>query len=342
MRKSLIAILGLTLLVSLAAVTAINAQTTQTTTVTKVQAVQNPDGTYTIVEYPVGKETVVTLNPVGIAGATGTATILRDANGATIKISVTSLPADLAALNLYAVDPTGLVTTLGPLEIANGLGTFTTTTPLTKFMLVASPEATLTAYDANTKIFFRSAVPAGFTVIPISKDTAVGEQVAAVVPTTVVTVPTTVVPTTVVPTTVVTTTAAVVTDYTVPMLGIGTFKKGDESKFKIDFTGAAEGARANVFIEPHKKGTMTEVRMRFHDLKEAPKGLTYVLWAVSPDNQFQRLGQIVNVRGRNEAEIKSETAFDDFGLLLTTEDAAASGAIIKPAGIRVGVFQIIR
>jgi len=127
------------------------------------------------------------------------------------------------------------------------------------------------------------------------------------------------------------------------MLGIGTFKKGDESKFKIDFTGAAEGARANVFIEPHKKGKMTEVRMHFHDLKEAPKGLAYILWAVSPDNQFQRLGSIVNVRGRNEAEIKSETAFEDFGLLLTTEDVSIPATtLIKPAGVRVGVFQIIR
>lgn len=353
MRKSLTAILGLTLLVSLAAVTAVNAQTTQTTTVTKVEKVQNPDGTYTIVEYPVGKETVVTLNPVGIAGATGTATILRDANGATIKINLTSLPTEVAALNLYAVDPTGVVTTLGPVEIANGLGTFTTTIPLSKFMLVASPEATLTAYDANTKIFFRSAVPAGFAVIPISKDTAVGEQVAAVLPTTVTpavvptTVPTTVaaVPTTVatVPTTAaeVSTTVAAVSDYTVPMLGVPSFKKGDTQKFEIDFTGAAEGARANLFIEPHKNGKMTEVRMHFHELKEAPKGLAYVLWAVSPDNQFQRLGQIVNVRGRNEAEIKSDTAFEDFGLLLTTEDVAKVGAIVKPTGLRVGVFKIV-
>jgi len=60
--------------------------------------------------------------------------------------------------------------------------------------------------------------------------------------------------------------------------------------------------------------------MRFHELKEAPKGLAYILWAVSPDNQFTRLGQIVNVKGRNEAEIKSEVPYDDFGLLLTTED----------------------
>lgn len=320
MRKSVSAILGvIALSVSLAAVSVVNAQTT---TVTKKQVVQNPDGTYTIVEYPVGKETIVTLNPVGIAGATGTATILRDANGSTIKVSLTSLPADVAGLNLYAVDPTGAVTALGPVELANGVGTFTTTTPMSRFMLFASPEANLTAYDSSTKIFFRSGVPSGLTVIPIGTN-AVGEQVSAVVPTTGVAVTT--------------------SDYTVPMLGIGSFKAGDEKKLKIDFTGAMEGARANIFIEPHKRNKLTEVRMRFHDLKEAPKGLAYILWAVSPDNQFQRLGSIVNVKGRNEAEIKSETAFDDFGLLLTTEDVGLPAtAIIRPAGSRVGVIQIIR
>src|SRR6185369_5676426 len=342
MRKSLTAILGLTvLLVSLTAIA--HAQTTQPTTVTKVQAVQNPDGTYTIVEYPVGKETIVTLNPIGISGATGTATILRDANGATIKVNFTKLPADLAAVNLYAVDPTGAVTMLGPVEIANGVGTFTTTAPISKFMLFASPDATLSAYDANTKVIFRSAVPSGFTVIPISKDQAVGEQVAATAAVPVATEAVTTAPVTTPPvvaatvtTGPVTATTAVVaapTDYTVPMLGIPTFKKGDESKLKIDFTGAAEGARANLFVEPHKNGKMTSVRMRFHDMKEAPKGLAYVLWAVSPDNQFQRLGSIVNVRGRNEAEIQSETAFDDFGLLLTTEDVSTPATVlVKPAG----------
>ena len=83
--------------------------------------------------------------------------------------------------------------------------------------------------------------------------------------------------------------------------------------------------------------------MRFHDLKQAPKGTAYILWAVSPDNQYQRLGEIVNVKGRNEAEIKSETSFDDFGLLLTAEDLGTTKAtIIKPSGHRVGVIEIIR
>src|SRR5881296_657309 len=302
MRKSLTGVLGATLL--LFSLTVVAVSQVQTKTVTKTQAVQNPDGTYTIVEYPVGKETIVTLNPIGISGATGKATILRSADGTTIKLNLNSLPTDLTALNVYAVDPTGAVSLLGPIEISNSVGTFTTTTPMSKFMLIASPEGALTAYDPNTKIFFRSTVPAGLTVIPIS-NTAGTQVAAAAVGTTVAA-------------------AATTGDYVAPMLGIPTFKRGDETKLKIDFTGAMEGARANVFIEPHKNGKMTEVRLRFHELKEAPKGTAYILWAVSSTGEFQKLGQFVNVKGRNEAEIKSETAYDDFGLFLTTEDIAAT------------------
>ncbi len=307
MHKRTTAVLGaLLLLLSLALVS--NAQ------VTKVTTVQNPDGTYSIVEYPVGKETVVTLNPIGLTGATGRATILRNADGTLIKVNIASLPNDLTAMNVYAVDPNGAVQLLGPVEVANGVGTFTTTVPLTKFMLFTSPEDSLTTYDANTKIFFRSAVPTGLNVIPITN--AVGEQVGAV---------------------------AVTSDYTVPMLGIPTFKAGDDTKLKVNFTGAMEGARANIFIEPHKRGQTTQVRMRFHDLKEAPKGTAYILWAVAPDNTYQKLGQIVNVKGRNEAEIKSETTLPDFGLLLTAEDlGTTTGTIIKPLGHRVGVIEVIR
>jgi hypothetical protein len=278
------------------------------TTVTKVTTAQS-GGTYTIVEYPVGKEFVVSLNPVGLTGATGRATILRDPSGTTIKLNLTNLTPDITSMNLYAVDSAGALALLGPVEITNGVGTFTTTTTLSRFMLIASPEATLTAFNPDTRILFRSAVPEGLTVIPVT--TAVGEPVAvAAVP------------------------------YVVPMLGIPTYK---HEKLRVNFTGAMEGAHANIFIEPRKHGYATLVRMQFHSLKDAPKGTAYVLWAISPDNQFQRLGQIVNVRGRNTAEIKSETAFTDFGLLLTTEDVGATtGAIIRPSGTRVGTIQIIR
>ena len=125
------------------------------------------------------------------------------------------------------------------------------------------------------------------------------------------------------------------------MLNIPAYKKGDDTKLKMDFTGAMSGARANVFIEPHKNGKETEVRMRFHELKEAPTGQTYILWAVSPDNQFFKLGQIVNSKGRNEAEIKANTTLDDFGLLVTMEDFGALKTIVVPAGPRLGVIQIV-
>ena len=309
MKKTVVTLCGAAFLVfTLAAMSFGQVKTTKVVT-------QNPDGTYTIVEYPVGKETLVTLNPVGIPGATGTATILRAADGTTIKVNMTGLPADLSALNLYAVDPTGAVSLLGPVPITSGVGTFTTTTPLTRFMLFSSPDDALTAYNADTKVFFRSAVPQGLTVIPLA-GVATGETVAAV--------------------------ATPTSDYTVAMLGIPNFKKGDDTKLKINFSGPMEGARANIFIEPHKKGSATEVRMVFHDLKEAPKNTAYYLWAVSPDNQFQNLGQIVNVKGRNEAEIKSDVTFPDFGLLLTSEPlSGTTTTIIKPSGSRIGVIQLV-
>ena len=311
MSKRLMAVFaGALLLLSLAAT---SFGQVPTTTVTKVETVQNPDGTFTIVEYPVGKETVVTLTPVNVKGATGTATILRAADGTTIKVNMTGLPTEVAALNLYAVDPTGAVTLLGPIAVANGAGTFTTTTPLSRFMLFSSPEAALAAYDANTQVIFRSAVPTGLSVIPLSGP--VGETVAA--------------------------TVAPTTDYAVPMLGIPTFKKGDDTKLKVNFSDTLAGARANIFIEPRKNDT-TQVKVRFHDLKEAPAGMAYILWAVSPTGEFQNLGSVVNLKDKHETEINSAVAYSDFGLFITTEPVAADlKTIIKPAGSRVGFIEII-
>ena len=120
------------------------------------------------------------------------------------------------------------------------------------------------------------------------------------------------------------------------MLNIPAYKKGDDTKVKVDFTGALTGARANVFITPRKDGP-TEVKMRFHELKDAPAGQKFILWAVGPDNKFVKLGQIVNVAGRNEAEIKSETTLPNFGLVVTMEGADAD----MPAGPSVATIHII-
>ena len=301
-----------------------------TTTVTKT--IQNPDGTYTVIEYPAKKEVMLNLNPVTITGAKGVATILRDDDGTRIKLNLTSIPADVSALTLYAVDDTGAVTALGPVAISNGVGTLTTTTPLCKFMLVASPETALTAYGPTTSVLFRSAVPEGFTVIPMTN--ASGEQVSAVTtpaPTVVTTAP---VVTATAPGA--TTTTTTVTTYGATMLNIPAYKKGDDTKIKVDFAGAMTGARANVFITPRKDGP-TEVRMRFHELKDAPVDQKFILWAVTPDNKFQKLGQVVNAPGRNEAEIKSEVALPDFGLLVTMENAVGD----SPLGPIVGRIHFI-
>lgn len=291
---------------------------TQTpTTVTKT--IQHPDGTFTVIEYPVKKEVKVMLNPVAPIKSTGFATILRDDDGTRIVANVSDVPADVTAINLYAVDDTGKVTLLGPINVSNGIGTFTTTTPLSKFMLIASPEPSLTAYDPNTKVLFRSAVPEGFAVVPLGSrgerdGGAVGERVSA------------------------TTTggATPATSYKVPMLNIPGFRRGTDTELKIKFAGAMTGSRANVIITPRKDGP-SEIKMRFHELKDAPAGQIYVLWAVSPDNKFVKLGQIVNAPGRNEAEIRSETALPDFGLLVTSESD-----VTAPTGETLGVVEIIK
>lgn len=321
MIKKIISFLGMaTLILSAAVVAAAQTQPTTTTTTTTVsKTVQHADGTYSVVEYPLKKETVVTLNPVAISNSKGVATILRDDNGTRVVLNLTDVPADVKTMNVYAVDEAGVVTALGPVVLSNGTGKFSGTTPLTKFMLITTPDETLTAYDPNAKIFFRSAVPEGLAVIPHTTH-PVGEKVSA-------------------STAGVATTTAAAAAYSVPMLNIPAYKKGDDTKMKINFSGALTGARANVFITPRKRGT-TKVRLRFHELKDAPAGKVYTVWAVSPDNTFVKLGQVVNLNRRNEAEIRSEVALSDFGLLVTAEDATATS--LNPLGPTIGVFEIVR
>jgi len=302
-----ISILAAALLILSTAAFVAGQQTTQTTT-TVTKTVQNADGTYTVIEYPVGKETIVTLNPVTIPGGTGTATILRDDDGTRIKLNLSGLPNDLTTLNLYAVDPAGVATSLGPIAIANGLGTFTTTTPLDKFMLIASPETSLTTYDPNTKVFFRSAVPTGLAVVPFAQSgpkdgAAIGDRVSA------------------------TATPAIASPYSVPMLGIPNFRKGTDTHLRVKFP-EFNDARANVFIEPRKDGPTT-IKMRFHNLNRVPADKRIVLWAVASDGTYNRIGQIVNTRDRNEAQIQTETALKDFGLLVTLED---KDSVPNPSG----------
>ncbi|MFL6230261.1 MAG: anti-sigma factor [Pyrinomonadaceae bacterium] len=322
MNKRLLSVLGSVALAFASAAVA-SAQETKTTTTTTTQTtktIQNPDGTYTIVQYPADKEVTVNLTPgATLTGSRGLARVLRHGDLTTINLDLASLPADTSNFNVYAVDPMGKFTLLGPVTVANGAVTQTFTTPLDKFMLVMSPESDLSALDNNTPILFRSAVPEGLAVIPFARTGdehvhAVGETVSGT--TTAVNTPAG---------TVVTTTPA----YNVPMLGIPTFKRGVDSQVKVNLAGEMTGSRVNFRVLPRKDGP-TSIVARFHELKDAPAGKRYVLWAVSPDNKFTKLGQIINTTHRNEAEIKSETSLADFGLFITSEDATEGASPTGP------------
>lgn len=273
-------------------------QTTTTTTTQTAQAVQNPDGSWTVIQYPAGKEVVVDFTPgPNFNTAHGRAKVMRMNDHTMVTLDLSGLPADAAAMNLYAVDPFGKVTMLGPVAFTNGVSTQTFNTPLDRFMLVLSPESNLTAYAPTTAYAFRSAVPEGYAVVPLTS--AAGEKVAA------------------------TSTAGATTAYTAPMLNIPSYDRGDNTQVKVKLGGALTGSRVNFNITPRKDGP-TEVVARFHEMKEAPAGQVYVLWAVSPDNKYTKLGQVVNTGRRNEAEIKSETTLPDFGLLVTLQPEGGS------------------
>lgn len=302
MNKRILCFLGAVILSVTSASFALAQDTTTTTTQTTVtKTVQNPDGTYTIIQYPVGQDVTVDLTPTTvIPGAKGVAHVIRSGNVSTIKLDLSGLTGDAASYNVYTVDTMGHVTMLGPVAINEGVATQSFTTPSDRFMLFLSPESDLTAYGPETNVILRSAVPQGFAVIPYASSgehdgAPVGEKVAA------------------------TTTGGGAPAYRAPLLGISGFRRGTDTEMKINFAGAMTGTRANVYIEPRKDGP-TQIKMRFHELKEAPAGKVYSLWAVSPENKFVKLGQIVNTGQRNEAQIQTETSLSDFGLFITLQD----------------------
>ena len=78
-------------------------KTTTTTTTTKAEVVQNVDGTYSVIEYPVGKEVPVQLTPNNLQGASGTARVLRAADGTKIYLDLAGVTGDAKSYYAYAV-----------------------------------------------------------------------------------------------------------------------------------------------------------------------------------------------------------------------------------------------
>ncbi|HVF30844.1 MAG TPA: hypothetical protein VNA22_07735 [Pyrinomonadaceae bacterium] len=275
-----------------------NAAAQEVTVTKKTEVVQNPDGSYTVIEYPVGKEVTVSLNPfTTVTGSTGTARVLRAADGTKVWVDLTGVPSTTTSMYAYAVDPTGVPTLLGPISITNGIAKAEFATPMNQFMLVVSPNEGLTAIDTATPVFYRSSLPNGFAVVPrrVSEN-----RVVAVAPSVVSREP---------------------LGYEVPLLNLSTFGD-DEREVKMKFTGELDGLEAKAYVKRGKGST--KVRMHFDDMNKVPKGKQFTLWTYSPDGQYTKLGQVINSGKKDEAAIKSETSLTDFGLFVTAEDAAVT------------------
>ena len=283
---------------------------TTTTTTMKTDVVQNADGTYSVIEYPVGKEVVVEFMPTDKAmTAKGNARVMRMGEETTVDFDLSGLDAS-SSYYAYAVDPSGKTTFLGPITAENGMAKTSFKTPMNQFMLVLSPTEGLTSVANDTPIAFRSAVPKGFAVVNNRATSTVteGKQVAG--------------------------SAEVASTYEVPLLGVSGFKKG-ETEIRVNFSGELEGLKGKAYIDSSKEG-VSKIKMRFDDMKMAPKEKRYVLWAVSPTKEYTKIGQVINTGKRQESEIRGETALKDFGLFVTVEDKD----VLQPTSKIFSAFSI--
>jgi len=273
---------------------------------TRTAVVQNSDGTYSVIEYPVGKEVIVNLSPAAtLTGAKGMAHIIRSTDGTKVVLDLSGVPADTKTFYAYAVDPSGTPTLLGPVTFDNGVARSEFTTPMNQFMVVLSPSETMATYDPASAVFW-SDVPKGYAVVPRVR-TGHKTAVATALP--------------------------VDSAYDVPLLGVPNFSN-KTTEVRINFNGELSGLDGRAYIDGGKG--KTQVKMRFSDMKKAPLNKRLVLWAASPDGKYSKLGQVVNTGRGDEGEIKSETALRDFGLMVTVEDIDVD----RPTSHVYGTFAI--
>lgn len=275
---------------------------------TTKKVVVNPDGSYSVIEYPVGKDVTVNLLPAGTVAGKGVIHVTRSADGTHMVFNMSGVPGDVKSYYAYAVDPGGATTLLGPIMFDNGTATADFTTPLNQFMVVLSPTEGLTTLDPTTSVIYRSEVPSGYVVVPRR---VAGDTKARAVAT------------------------AGASPYDVPVLNVPSF--GEKTRdLKIKFSGDLSGLEGKASLT-RKKGAATKVTMHFDDMNKVPKGKVFTLWASSPDGQYTKLGQVINSGKKDEAEIRSETTLDDFGLFMTVDDAE----VTVPTGRTYSTFTVL-
>jgi hypothetical protein len=257
---------------------------------TRTDVVVNKDGTYTVIEYPLGREVTVNLLPgTVVAGSKGIARVMRTEDGTKVWFDISGVPATTTRYYAYAVDPAGVPTLLGPLNFENGVAKAEFSTPMNQFMLVLSPNEGLTMFDRTSAFVYHSEVPSGYAVVP--KRMSENRTLAV---------------------------STVPAAYDVPLLNVPNF--GDaEREIKLKFAGELDGLEAKAYID--REDGVTKVKMHFDDMKKVPANKRFTLWAASPDGKYTKLGQVVNSGQRDEARINTETAMTDFGLFITVEDS---------------------
>jgi len=104
---------------------------------------------------------------------------------------------------------------------------------------------------------------------------------------------------------------------------------------RLDFRGTVLSPKShgNAMVEA-KPGAVL-IHAKFDEMGEpgrfGPQYLTYVLWAVSPDGQTDRLGEIIT-NHRDGAKLEVTTSYQAFGLMVTAETYFA---VSKPSPVVV-------
>jgi hypothetical protein len=278
----------------------------------------NQDDAWTVIEYPEGQEVAVELKAgASMPEAKASARVMRSGSETTVNLDVSGATGSETNHQVYIVDSLGNATLLGTLTITDGAGTLSGKTALSKFMIVVSPEDSLTAIGADTKVSFRSAVPEGFAIVPRepkNEVVTVEPPSSSVEPSTGNEEPQP--------------TQPAVVEYDVPLIDLASLKRG--SKLKVKLSSGFENAKATAVISPQKNGP-TQIRIQFTNLKEIPEGTQYILWQVEQDNSYTPLGHLTATAKKGDLLVNADTSATNFGLLITFENADAS----RPAGSMV-------
>ncbi|MEO8049729.1 MAG: hypothetical protein ABI833_04870 [Acidobacteriota bacterium] len=104
---------------------------------------------------------------------------------------------------------------------------------------------------------------------------------------------------------------------------------------KIDFRGTVLSPESHGSATIEAKAGAVEIRAKFARLDSPARFggqyLTYVLWAVSPEGQTERLGEIIT-NHKDDARLEVTTSLQSFGLLVTAEPYFA---VSKPGPVVV-------